>query len=90
MKNWLLGWNIVVTVILFVALFSGCSNQSPEQANRQAIDILTKGVNQQGQTIQQMQNQMNLLQAQTQSAMQQLTTSLQSYVQQYVAAHGGK
>ncbi len=96
MNKWLLGWNIVVSIMAVLLLVGGCSSGDSAQianlnnqvaANKAEIAALSAKVAQQDQVIAAQGAQM----AQTlQVSLQTFSASLQQYVQQYVQTQLGK
>ena len=95
MNKCLLVWNIVITVLLLGTIVSGCSSIDPEfsytisqvKSNRAAIEQLASAVNQNRQLINTQTHQVLVLQTSVETSLQQLTVSMQKYVQEYVRTH---
>lgn len=93
MKKGLLVWNIVLSVVLMVLIFGGCSNTqvtnlaNQVEANRAAIEQLNVTISQQAQLIQSQSAQIATLQTYINSSIQQLQAQTQLYVQQYVQTY---
>ncbi len=94
MNKWLLGWNIVLTIVVALLVLGGCSSNESQisyltnqvQADKAAIAQLEATVNQHTQQIQTQAAQM----AAIQTAMQAMVPAIQQYVQQYVQQAIGK
>jgi len=94
-NKWLLIWNIILTVLILGAMFTGCSSIDPQfahmanqiQSNRTAIEQLADAVNENRQLIQNQELQAQALQLTTETSISQLKLSLEKYVQEYVEAN---
>ncbi len=93
MKKWLLIWNLVLTVVVMVLIFNGCTDSqvtnltTQVQANMVAIEQLKVTVAQQEQTIQTQSAQIAALQANANTAFAQLAAQLPSIIQEYVKTY---
>ncbi len=93
MKKWLLVWNLVLTVVVMVLMFGGCSDSQitslANQVNTNTANIqqLQATVSQQAQTIQAQSAQIAALQANANTALSLLTAQLPSIIEQYVKTY---
>jgi hypothetical protein len=102
MNKGLLIWNVVITIALAAAVFSGCATMDPEFAgtvtevknNRALIEQVAELATQNSETINSMNTDItkntmavNSLQANTEAAIAAVQTSFEQYVQQYVEAY---
>ena len=95
MNKWLLIWNIVLTIFISGMIVSGCSSIDPQfaymderiKSNRAAIEKLAEGINENKQLIQNQTTQSLALRMTVEASLTQLKTSLEQYIQEYVAAH---
>jgi outer membrane murein-binding lipoprotein Lpp len=105
MNKTLLIWNIVITIALAAAVFSGCTSLDPQlasavqevKANRAVLEQVVNTVNQNRADIDSLRTEVmkNTLaianqQTVTQAAITALDNSLQQYVQQFVQAYVSK
>ncbi len=102
MNKALVIWNIVITIALAAAVFSGCTSLDPQLAsavkgvkdNRALIEQVVNLANQNREAISNMNNEITKntltvasLQTTTEAAIAAVQTSFQQYVQQYVQAY---
>jgi len=95
MNRFLLIWNIVLSILLMLVFVGGCASMDPEftrlanqvEANRLAIESLAAAVSQNTNTITAQAQQLANINTSIGNTIAQVSTTLQKYVQDYVAAY---